>query len=77
MALPAQQMNALKENKRRDKKALFLIYQAVDEYIFERSSSSEFSTEAWEMLYKLYRVEEKVKIARLQTLRRHCSQNGL
>lgn len=68
-ALTAQQTNVLKETKRKDKKALFLIYQAVDENIFERISSSESSKEAWDMLYKSYRGEEKVKIVRLQTLR--------
>lgn len=68
-ALSAQQTNILKENRRKDKKALYLIYQAVDEHIFERISTSESSKEAWEMLYKSYKGEERVKIVRLQTLR--------
>lgn len=64
-----QQMREVKENKKKDRKALFLIYQVVDEVIFERISSSSSSKEAWDMLYRTYRGEERVKIVRLQTLR--------
>ena len=48
---------------------MFLIYQTVDENIFERISSSNTSKEAWDALYKTYRGEDKVKAVRLQTLR--------
>ena len=48
---------------------MFFIYQAVDEVIFERISSSSSSKEAWDILYKTYHGEERVKIVRLQTLR--------
>ncbi|KAI3708032.1 hypothetical protein L2E82_37034 [Cichorium intybus] len=65
----------LKEIKKRDRKALFMIYQAVDEVIFERISSSATSKEAWDMLYKTYRGEDKVKVVRLQTLR--CEFDGI
>lgn len=64
-----QQIREVKENKRKDKKALFLIYQAVDDVIFERISASTSSKDAWDTLYKTYRGEDRVKIVRLQTLR--------
>ncbi|KAL4583610.1 hypothetical protein LXL04_008188 [Taraxacum kok-saghyz] len=55
--------------KKKDRKALYLIYQAVDEIIFERISSSNSAQEARNMLYKTYLGEDKVKIVKLQTLR--------
>ncbi|KAL4569130.1 hypothetical protein LXL04_024761 [Taraxacum kok-saghyz] len=58
----------LKALKKKDRKALYLIYQAVDEIIFERIASSNSAQEAWSMLYKTYRGEDKVKIVKLQTL---------
>lgn len=67
--LTGQQTNELKEMKKKDKRALFLIYQAIDENIFERISSSKTSKEAWDLLFKSYRGEEKVKVVRLQTLK--------
>ena len=67
--LTPQQTAELKENKKKDKKVLFFIYQAVDETIFERISTSTSSKDAWVMLYKCYRGE------RLQTL--GCEFNGL
>ncbi|KAL4584288.1 hypothetical protein LXL04_008884 [Taraxacum kok-saghyz] len=36
---------------KKDNKALFPIYQVVDETIFERISQSNSSKEAWDMLY--------------------------
>ncbi|KAL4582178.1 hypothetical protein LXL04_006720 [Taraxacum kok-saghyz] len=70
-----EQIRHDKENKKKDRKALFLIYQTVDENIFERISSSDTSKEAWDSLYKTYRGEDKVKAVRLQTLR--CEFDGL
>lgn len=68
-ALTEQQQTNLRESRKRDKKALFFIYQAVDDVIFERISTSETSKDAWDMLYRTYRGEDKVKIVKLQTLR--------
>ncbi|KAL4584215.1 hypothetical protein LXL04_008807 [Taraxacum kok-saghyz] len=61
--------------RKKDKKALFLIYQAVDETIFERISQSNSSKEAWDMLYNTYKGEDRIKIVGLQTLR--CEFDGL
>ncbi|XP_077230201.1 uncharacterized protein LOC143863422 [Tasmannia lanceolata] len=67
--LTPQQLNELKDNRKEDKKALFFIYQAVDEVIFERISSVTSAKEAWDTLYTSYKGEDKVKLVRLQTLR--------
>ncbi|XP_077246125.1 uncharacterized protein LOC143885992 [Tasmannia lanceolata] len=68
-ALTPQQLNELKDNRKQDKKALFFIYQVVDEVIFERISSVTMAKEAWDTLYTSYKGEDKVKLVRLQTLR--------
>ncbi|GAV66702.1 UBN2 domain-containing protein, partial [Cephalotus follicularis] len=59
----------LKDNKKKDKKALFFIFQAVDEIIFERIFSAKLAKEAWNTLYPTYKGEDKTKLVRLQTLR--------
>ncbi|XP_024984146.1 uncharacterized protein LOC112520048 [Cynara cardunculus var. scolymus] len=69
IALTSQQTIDLNEYKKKDKKAMFLIYQTVDENIFEMISACETAKDAWEMRFKAYRGEEKVKTVRLQTLR--------
>ncbi|XP_077230180.1 uncharacterized protein LOC143863401 [Tasmannia lanceolata] len=68
-ALTPQQLNELKDNRKKDNKALFFIYQAVDEVIFERISSVTAAKEAWDTLYTSYKGEDKVKLVKLQTLR--------
>ncbi|KAL4584278.1 hypothetical protein LXL04_008874 [Taraxacum kok-saghyz] len=42
--------------------ALYLLYQSVDEIIFERISSSKSTFEAWSNLYKTYRGEQKLRL---------------
>ncbi|XP_077221031.1 uncharacterized protein LOC143854809 [Tasmannia lanceolata] len=68
-ALTLQQLNELKDNRKKDTKALFFIYQAVDKVIFERISSMTSAKEACDTLYTSYKGEDKVKLVRLQTLR--------
>ncbi|XP_024993929.1 uncharacterized protein LOC112527480 [Cynara cardunculus var. scolymus] len=70
-----EQEGEIRELKKKDKKALYVIYQAVDEAVFERISTSETSKEAWDMLHRTYKGEEKVKTIRIQTLR--CEFDGL
>ena len=43
----------LKDSRKRDKKALFLIYQALDEAEFEKISSAKDAKEAWKKLEEL------------------------
>lgn len=58
----------MKENRKKDKKTLYFIYQ-VDEVIFERILTASTSKEACNIFNKTYKGEEKVKMGRLQTLR--------
>ncbi|XP_077230202.1 uncharacterized protein LOC143863425 [Tasmannia lanceolata] len=69
VALTPQQLNELKDNRKKDKKALFFIYQAVDGVIFERILLVTSAKEACDTLYTSYKGEDKVKLVRLQTLR--------
>ncbi|GAV61453.1 DUF4219 domain-containing protein/UBN2 domain-containing protein [Cephalotus follicularis] len=67
-ALTQAQLTELKDNKKKDKKALFFIFQAVDEVIFERISSTNSAKEAWDTLNAAYKGEDKIKLVRLQIL---------
>ena len=60
----------LKNNKKKDAKALFLLYQAVHESVFPRIATAKKSKEAWETLMTAYQGMEKVKTTKLQLLRR-------
>ena len=64
----AQQENDLKELEKKGKNALFMIYQSVDDPIFERISGSKYSKEAWDALHNTYRGQDRVKVVCLQTL---------
>ncbi|KAL8123781.1 hypothetical protein AgCh_011684 [Apium graveolens] len=57
------------ENRKKDKKATYFIYQAVNEVIFERISTASTSKDAWDIPNKAYKGEEKVKMVRFQALR--------
>ncbi|KAL5823663.1 hypothetical protein ACOSQ4_021563 [Xanthoceras sorbifolium] len=52
-----------------NKKALYLIYQALDDDGFEKISSASSTKQAWEKLQIPYKGVEKVKKVRFQTLR--------
>uniref|UniRef100_A0A251TCA0 Putative copia protein n=1 Tax=Helianthus annuus TaxID=4232 RepID=A0A251TCA0_HELAN len=66
---PENEQNIYKEKIKRDKKALHIIFQAVNETVFERIATCRTSKDAWEVLHKAYRGENRVKTVRLQTLR--------
>ncbi|GAV74740.1 DUF4219 domain-containing protein [Cephalotus follicularis] len=53
-ALTQAQLTELKDTKKKDKKALFFIFQAMDEVIFERISSAK---EAWDTIMSLIKVK--------------------
>ncbi|XP_050875781.1 uncharacterized protein LOC127079444 [Lathyrus oleraceus] len=59
----------LRESTKRDKKALFLIYQSVDEYTFEKISNATTTKEAWDKHQTCNKGVEQVKKICLQTLR--------
>ncbi|KAI5352361.1 hypothetical protein L3X38_005252 [Prunus dulcis] len=63
------QRKALKEIRKKDKKALTLI-QALDDSTFEKVANAITAKNAWEILHNFYRGVDKVKKVRLQTLRR-------
>ncbi|XP_020600268.1 uncharacterized protein LOC110039514 [Phalaenopsis equestris] len=62
-ALSTTQKDSLRDLRKRDKKALFLIYQALDEDGFEKISSANSAKLAWKKLEVSYKGEEKVKKA--------------
>lgn len=63
------QRDIFKDSRKRAKKPLFLIYQALDDDEFEKISNATPTKEAWEKLQTSCKGEEKVKKLRLQTLR--------
>ncbi|XP_027927593.1 uncharacterized protein LOC114184484 [Vigna unguiculata] len=63
------QLKVLKDARVKDKAALYILYQAVDESGFEKIASAKSSKEAWDILEKAYKGDDRVKQVRLQTLR--------
>ncbi|XP_022891907.1 uncharacterized protein LOC111406761 [Olea europaea var. sylvestris] len=68
-ALSQAQRDSLKDARKKDKKELTLIYQALDEGMFEKVACATTSKEVWEILQNFHKGVEKVKKVRLQTLR--------
>ncbi|XP_074322781.1 uncharacterized protein LOC141659753 [Apium graveolens] len=68
-ALPNAEKTALKESRKKDKKALYTIFQGVDESTFEKISEAKTAKDAWEILQKSFQGVEKVKKVRIQVLR--------
>lgn len=60
----------LRENKKRDSKALFFIQQAVHESIFSKISTVNTTKEAWTTLQTTYKGSSKIIMVKLQFLRR-------
>ncbi|XP_073105201.1 uncharacterized protein [Elaeis guineensis] len=67
--LTVQQREVLRDKRKKDKKALYFIYQVVDELTFEKIAVATTSKKVWEILQNAYKRIEKVKKIRLQTLR--------
>ncbi|XP_013614679.1 PREDICTED: uncharacterized mitochondrial protein AtMg00810-like [Brassica oleracea var. oleracea] len=59
--LSQKQKDGLRDSRKRDKKALCLIYQGLDEDIFEKVARAKTSKEAWEKLQTSYKGAEQVK----------------
>ncbi|KAL6314064.1 hypothetical protein AAG906_011799 [Vitis piasezkii] len=51
----------LNDARKKDKKALTLIYQAIDEKTFEKISCASIAKEAWELLEHSYTMVDKVR----------------
>ncbi|CAL5340443.1 unnamed protein product [Camellia sinensis] len=60
----------LKENKKKDSKALVIIQQAVYDSIFSRIAAATTSKQAWSTLQKEFQGDSKVIMVKLQSLRR-------
>ena len=69
-ALTQAQMNTLRENRKKDSKALFHIYQTIEMQVYERVAKAENAKQAWDMIENAYKGKEKVKKVRLQSLRK-------
>ncbi|XP_068329911.1 uncharacterized protein [Pyrus communis] len=67
--LTQAQKESLKDSRKRDKKALYLIYQALDDNGFEKVSSATSAKQAWKKLQTSYKGAEQVKKVHLQVLR--------
>eukprot|EP00253_Pinus_taeda_P009615 PITA_09615 len=70
VALTLAERDQLKSDMKKDAKALFFLFQSVNESIFPRIAASTKSKEAWDILKTAYQGMEKVKTAKLQMLRR-------
>ncbi|KAL4295260.1 hypothetical protein GQ457_12G032180 [Hibiscus cannabinus] len=64
-----KQKRTLRDARKRDKRALYFIFQAVDESTFEKISEETTAKQAWEILQKSLQGVEKAKKVRLQSLR--------
>ncbi|CAH1423129.1 unnamed protein product [Lactuca virosa] len=60
----------MKENKRKDAKALSIIQQAVHDTMFSKITASSTAQEAWEVLREEFHGDSKVAVVRRQSLRR-------
>ena len=63
------QLKVLKDARMKDKATLYILYQVVDESGFEKIAGAKSSKEAWDILEKAYKGDDRVKQVRLQTLR--------
>ncbi|XP_020266262.1 uncharacterized protein LOC109841727 [Asparagus officinalis] len=68
-SLSQTQKDSLRDSRKRDKKALCLIYQCLDEDTFEKVAGAKTTKEAWEKLRTSYKGADQVKKVHLQTLR--------
>ena len=68
-AYTAEEKKVLKEQRKKDSKAHFLLYQGFDESTCERVAEEMMSKEEWEILTTIYKGVKRVKRIRLQTLR--------
>ena len=69
-ALSAAQERELKKNKQKNSKALFTLQQAVTDAIFPRIMGAKTAKEAWNTLQEEFQGSVKVRVVKLQSLRR-------
>ena len=61
---------AHRDQKKKDRKALYFIHQGMNDETFEQIEGATTAREAWTILSTSYKGDEKIKRVRLQTLRR-------
>ncbi|KAA0066379.1 UBN2 domain-containing protein [Cucumis melo var. makuwa] len=60
----------LRENRKKDSKALMIIQQAVHDSVFSRIAAATTSKQAWLILQKAFQGDSRVLVVKLQSLRR-------
>ena len=63
------QKATLKDQRKKDKKALYLIYQGFDDSTFEKVAEASTSKAAWDTLNTIFKGVDRVKRIHLQSLR--------
>lgn len=69
-ALSQKERDVLRDNSKKDSKALFYIFQVVHEIIFQRFVAAMKSKKVWDTLETTYQGMEKLKTTKFQILRR-------
>ncbi|WOG87728.1 hypothetical protein DCAR_0206959 [Daucus carota subsp. sativus] len=66
----------LRENKKKDSKALVIIQQAVHDSVFARIAAASTSKQAWSILQKEFQGDSKVKVKQTLNLVKVIDQGG-
>eukprot|EP01018_Ginkgo_biloba_P040382 Gb_14349 [translate_table: standard] len=68
-ALTQNQRDILRDNRKKDQKALLFIVQGLDETLLPRVTATSKAKEAWDLLAQSFQGTDRVRTVRLQILR--------